>query len=218
MNPNPTMTPEMFTGLLNHLFQEGRGASQKRDMYRASMWYAQCLSIIKQLGNNEEFMSMVLYYYGEAIAHSNQSQQAIACLEASANIQKQMGNGEAEADCFYMVGSFIAALEDYEKAKKHLTEALRRYRGLNNRQKIAATEDELKKVTANLPKIRRISKSSDETLDFGIFVDKQMMERFSVSVDGEVKWYKVKGFNKSVAMGLANAWQVVCTNYPYSFF
>ena len=114
---------------------------------------------------------------------------------------------------------FLSEKKDfYEKAKKHLTEALQRYRSLNNEEKITATEEELKKVAANSPKIRRLSKQSDDVLDFAISVDKEIIERFSVSVDGEVKWHSPITPSKSFAIGLVNIWQVVCTNYPYYFF
>jgi hypothetical protein len=212
MTMEQTMTPQMWAGLLNHTFQAGQTALQRRDPYRAGQWYAQCLIVLKNLGKNEEWISVVLYYYAHVLVSLNQHQHAIACLAASVNIQHQFDRGEAEADCFYASGSTIADLDDPATAAIYLREALQRYQELHLQEKIAETDEQLRKVTEKRPKNERELSTMPKTFEFEIVVDQEVIEKFSVSAVGIISWHTVPECKKSVAFGLVNTWQVRCTN------
>jgi len=214
MSPSQTMTPEMLAGVLRHLFQEGMTAFQRKDMAQAGQWFAQCLSVLRQLGGNEEFISQVLFYTGYVLAYTQQRPSAIACLSASANIQKRMGNSEAEADCFYTTGSVISDLAGYQPAERYLTEALRRYQALGLTDKIKATEQELARLaTQARGKTPEPTDPSAMALEFGLYVDKELDEKLTIAEDGEVTWHTLPALKKPAALGLVNQWQVVCLNY-----
>lgn len=229
------MTPEMLKVLLDHVVQEGHAAAQRRNRTQAGVWYAQGVSLTRQLGDQAEMMAMLLFYYGEAIAYSPRRPEAIACMEAAARIQKGIGRGEAEADCLYAVGTLMAALGDYSQARRQLGDALHCYRELNIPHKIASTEMELRKATAAYARVRPVTVvyrpipvlsrlipglkgrqikpgPHNRQLEFAISVDQQVIERFSVSAEGAVEWRQVRQKKRTFAMGLAHVWQVICTN------
>jgi tetratricopeptide (TPR) repeat protein len=211
MNSVPALGPQELAQLVHHLHNEGKMALQIGRSSLAHIWFAQCLSVLKQIGNSEDFISQILFYLGQTVIYFGETEQAIACFEAAANIQKRQGKGEPEADCFYAAGSSIANHEDYPKAFKVFTEALKIYESIGAREKINWTKRELDKLSGQI----KDAEQPDEPLEFAIYVEGQVLDKFTVSPDGEVKWHHLTGFNQPVVMGAVRPWQVVCTEFPY---
>jgi tetratricopeptide (TPR) repeat protein len=211
MNPAPTLRPQELAQLVHHLHNKGKMALQMGNSNHAHIWFAQCLSVLKQIGNNEDFISQVLFYLGQTRIYFGETQQVIAFCEAAANIQKRQGQGEPEADCFYAAGSCIADFGDYPKAFKVFSEALRIYERIDATKKVNLTKRELDKLSGQI----KDTDQPDEPLEFAIYVEGQVLDKITVSPEGEVKWHDLTGFSQAVVMGAVRVWQVVCTKYPY---
>ncbi len=211
MNPDLKLGPQELAQLALHCYNEGMVALKRGRSSLAHIWLAQCLDVLKDIEDNEDLVSQVLFYLGQTRIYFGEKQQVIACCEAAANIQKRQGKGEPEADCFYAAGSCIANLEDYPKAFKVFKEALKIYESVGATEKANTTRKELDK----LPGWIKETEPPDSPLEFAILVDGQVLEKFTVSPDGEVKWHNLTGFNQPIVMGAVRPWQVVCTKFPY---
>lgn len=211
MNPTPTLGPQELTQLAHYLNNQGMMALQAGGSTRAHIMFAQCLYVLKEIGNNDDFISQVLFSLGQSVIYYGEKQQAIACCEAAVNIQKRQGKGEPEADCFYAAGSWIANLEDYPKAFKIFYEALKIYENIGAIEKTNMTKKELDQLSGRIES----AEQPDGPLEFAIYVESQMLDKFTISSEGEVKWHYLTGFNQPLALGTERPWQVVCTKFPY---
>jgi len=213
MTAAPAPGTQELAGLIGHLYHEGNQALEREDPREAIVWYAQCLSAIQQAGDNEEFVAAVLFEVGRARALLHDVPQAAACLEASANLQKGLGHGEPEADCFQVAGELVAALGDRRTARRLLGEALTRYRALALRTK----------TTKCQRAIKRLGPPDEETEgpvvrhEFMVHIGGKGLHKFKITPAGEFRWlgpeeFTPAEFDTPLVMGRVLPWDVTCTN------
>ncbi|MBN1287440.1 MAG: hypothetical protein JXB47_18710 [Anaerolineae bacterium] len=211
MNLDGRLEPRALAELVRRLYHEGTTSLNQGNPLHASIWYAQCLNTIRQLGDNEDFMSKVLFDLGKAQAYLAPPGQAVACFEAAAYIQTGVGSGETEADCIHMAGTAIAMLEDYPRAQRLLDQAAKMYRNLELGEKARTVQKALAEVSAQAEvSLEGVTLTPH---DFIIHIGGRTLAHFKVSSSGKVKWIDedVDASDLAAPMGLTARWQVTCT-------
>jgi tetratricopeptide (TPR) repeat protein len=208
---SPTLTPQMMGELANHLRHEGMAAYQRNDMRAAMTWFAQCLSVLRQIGHNEDLISMLLYHIGMIYGLAGKNSQAIAFFEVSARIQENQHVEEATADTLHLIAQAIDAIEYPTRAQAVLEKALAMYETLNLRTKANQLREEIQRSGA---------KSSDSrSYRFAICLDTQEFASFRVTPDGVVQWgphrlmhgSDPQSSGKQIPVGRNPPWYVVAT-------
>ncbi len=217
---SPTLTPQMMGELANHLRNEGMAAYQRNDMREAMIWFAQCLSVLRQIGHNEELICMLLYHIGMIYGLAGKNTQSIAFFEASARIQENQDIEEATADTLHLIAQSIDAIEYPTRAQPVLEKALAMYEALNLQTKANQLRTEIKHLDKKPDRRPLGAKTSDSrSYRFAICLDTQELASFTVTPNGVVHWSPTQSMHwgdsqsgvKSIPMGRSYPWYVVAT-------
>jgi tetratricopeptide (TPR) repeat protein len=201
MNPS-SLPPEMLAGLAHHLFQEGSAALEQGKAAEAISWFAQCLDTLRQLGNNENFISIILYQTGLLYGSAGRNEEALAFFEASADIQRQEPLEKSTADMLLSIGRVIAMTGYSAVAQWVLRDALAMYDVLDLSAEINEVRQELGKWPAEP------ARASHQPHRFAIQVGQQLMSRFTVGPDGTVTWLEVPAGGAAIPAGRVYPWTV----------
>lgn len=147
--------------IVTDLYNAGLEAYERRELDHAQNYLSRCLAAFLQ-GNTPyqsirdyRLLALILFGLGRAIAYRYRSPEtAVACCEASANLQKFIGRGEAETDRVYMAATVISILEDYATARRLFQIALDRYRQMGNDPKANMVHNDLREMKERLGESR----------------------------------------------------------------
>jgi tetratricopeptide (TPR) repeat protein len=211
---SPELTPLMLGSLANHLRDEGMAAYQRDDLRQAMIWFAQCLDVLRQIGHNEEMISMLLYHIGMVYGLIGNNAQALAFFEASADIQQNQTVEEATADTLHLIGRAIVASGYPEAAQSVLGKAGDMYRALKLRAKSEQVQEEIKNLA---PRGHAVSTSTTgKPREFAVRVGAEEAVRFTVSPTGAVNWGKFGGLSQPIPLGDKYPWDIVAVGYAHS--
>lgn len=217
MNPSE-MSLEVLAGLVKHLHQEGMTAYHNQRSVEAHIWFSQCLDVLGKIGQNEEFISNLLYYLGVLYSEDatpNGAQQAVSFFEAAATIERHLPTTQATADTLRVLSRALSITGDLVAAYRVLGDALRMYTELRNLEDTKATQAllaELKQKTDPAAlSANALQLAANKSYEFTIQVEKETISQFVIGNTGKVTWLPTPGLNKSIPIGRVQRWQVFCS-------
>ncbi|MBA3534273.1 MAG: hypothetical protein H0T73_20320 [Ardenticatenales bacterium] len=200
--------PETLAALMQHTYQEGERALQQQQDGNASIWFSQCLLLLRSLPGSIDWVSTLLFNLGRLKALLRQPEQAVGFLEASANTQLALPQqGEAEGDVAQAVGAMLDMVGYPAQGQYFLERAQRTYQACGVPAKARAAEQQARqfatkyKGTLGIAPIHR----------FEIRVGSQIAGTLSVSAEGKIEWGEGEPINPPPALGVSIPWQAVCT-------
>lgn len=211
MNTQGPLSPEALIDLVVHLYREGEQAYQQQRDPQASIWFAQCLQTVQSLPEEKQvdWIGTLLFNLGKLKAQAGQRPQAVGFLEAAANVQLGLPQGEGEAGVAQAVGQLLAVLGYPAHARHFLERAQRVYReiGLNAQSEAAAQQVQQLGAEA-----RRWGGSGSiaPTHRFEIRVGQQVAGRLTVGEQGRIEWGQGEAIEPPPALGVVIPWNVHC--------
>jgi hypothetical protein len=191
----------MLGELVQHLYTEGMTAYEKKDDNQALAWFAQCLDVLRQLGQNVEWYSAICYQVGLLFALHGEAEQSTAFLDAVGTIQQQQPPDAPTVQTLIQVGKILAQIGQPGRARRLLESAAAMAATLGGPAEGPAGE-----ILTSLQEIAVVPACDWE---FTIRLELQPASRFTVTAGGEIIWSDFRGELGAVPLGSGAPWNVV---------
>ncbi|MBN1484728.1 MAG: hypothetical protein JXA37_08395 [Chloroflexia bacterium] len=209
------LTSELLASLVDHLYQEGQDAFRQGHLRESMIWYAQCLEMLKELGDHKGMISTVLYYAGTIYRLSVEHSQALGFFEAVLRLEQGQEIQESTADTLRLVGEGLAEIGYVERARPVLFQAIEMYQALDLPEKGDRARERMDRLGTESGAERPALVLNEQALEFAIRVGEEPVTGLAVEVDATVSWRALGGLTRSVAIGRIHPWNVIWDN-PFS--
>ncbi len=200
--------PEDLGGLAYHLFNEGQAVVDTRPT-EAIVWLVQCLRILKQIPQNNQFYTSVFYFIGRALAQLGRNEKAACVLRATVYLNQQE-EGETVADNLYATASLFAAIGARALAHDWFQEACRRYETLGRSEQVARCRQEIERTAPQ--RAEQAARAGTHPVEITLLLEGRVMDRLTVTFDGEVRWQELQStpYDRPLPVGRNVPWEIPC--------
>jgi tetratricopeptide (TPR) repeat protein len=201
---SPQLTPQMLADLGDHLYREGVSAYQRKDYKEALIWFSQCLTVCREFQDAESTIGRILFFMGAIYSFLKNGEQMMAFCEASVNILQQQVPEPGDGEKLTLIGAVCFHNGNPALAQRAFKTALRFFQELNQPKDVKVAQEQLNKL-GKTPLYRL------QSHEFTIRLGEQSAYKFTVTVDGKVKWSTFAGLNQGVPVDSRFPWNTIYT-------